>query len=188
MVPYFGGTQCFIEASSSVLPILVSQFAVYNEEYDYIGCARPFLYSSKGDVGSLLFQLPRELVLQQVLSIFQVIPIINSYGIILEDVSIPNSIWGFSKNLREGLYLIDDSSYSIDKDTYENEQIPNLFCEVLFSYFDFSSFDEDIPNRMIQDMRERANYVDFLLENSSGYSTLGEFFDDYAKTLKRKFF
>ena len=177
----------FIEASSMLLPILVSQFAVYSENNDYIGCATPFLYSSRGKVEDLFFQLPRELVLNQILSFFQVIPIVNSYGIVLEDVNIPNSIWGFSQNLKEGLYIFDDSSYSIGADINENDQIPNLFCEDIFSYYDFSSFDKRIPIEMFRDMRKRTDYIDFFIEKSNGYSTLGDFFEDYAKTLKKKF-
>lgn len=173
----------FADCADQTLPVLLSQYAVFDLSGNYIGCAAPFLYEVS-DTKKAIFQLSREKFLEYFHDIFATIPIFDQLGIELNDWSIQNIILGQGQHLRKRLYVIDDSNYGFLARKRKNSTIHNELVEDIIDFYleDYP----DIKRSFIDEMSVKTDYFDFLKQNSSGYPTVGAYLDDYITTYQKK--
>lgn len=186
--PEFYALEYFIKVSDYTYPVLLSKFVVTDEDDNYIGCASPFIYETRGNIEECIFKLPREMVLNGLLSIINTVPIFNKAQIVLDDWNINNMKFGNIQGLGEAFYMFDDSNYRIGDTSCANNLIANALIEDIIADFCITNHDIKINDRIMDDMGKRADYIDFLIDRSNGFENIGDFLDDYAKTLKKKYY
>lgn len=172
---------------------MLSHYPVFDLDKNYIGCAAPFLEESMGETSDILYTLPREQVIEDFYKLKESIPKISGKNIGLCDWGIHNLIIGENKSLPFGFYMVDDSSYFLDKDVddYNSFEINLLVTDMIDFYFSKSGFRfmNDLEKAYLSTFRKMASPVSFLEKESEGYSCMAEFLSDYRDiSKKRKFY
>lgn len=186
--PTLDDLEYFIDFAPETLPILLSKYAVYNEQKQYCGCATDFIMETRGDTAEALFTLPRDLVFDYLHQLWDAIPILNDWGIASNNWSLANVKLGKGKHLSERIYLYDDSNYSVRRKRTDNIGEAALLIEDIVAYYCSSRFDERIYRKIMADIYQKEDPLAYLERQSSSCSTLAESFDRQAKVLKKKYF
>lgn len=175
-----------------VMPVIVSEYPVFDSNEDYVGCAAPFIYESKGKTKKILYREPIENILDGLHKIQQVIPIFTKHRIVVNDWTIWNMRIGTIKDLKIGMYLFDDSFYEVsnlsDKmiEGLNQREFNNLIFTIIDDYF-FRNGNIKYDSMEQQEFCDRFGKSKYsplsLLENESrGYPNL----ETYLESAKEK--
>lgn len=177
----------FSEIAHDVYPIILSHYKVEDKNHNYVGCASPFINETRGTTKDAIWNLSRDLFFTYFYRVFEQIPKLSKALIVLDDWSIDNMRLGNPANYEEGIYCFDDSNYFLSEDTSSNNLIDNELIEDIVSYY-IDKYPSDLQFKILDELRRKKNYIDFLEENSLGYENIGEFLEDYSLYLKKKYY
>ncbi len=178
----------FTEISHDVYPILLSHYKVEDENHNYVGCASPFIEETRGPTGDAIWNLPRDSFFTYFYKIFGQIPKLSKAGVVLDDWNINNIRLGNPVSYEEGIYCFDDSNYFLSDDVSSNNLIDNELIENILCDYIEDKYSYDLQSKVLEGLKSKRNYIDFLEKNSLGYATIGEFLNDYTSCLKKKYY
>lgn len=186
--PTIGDLNYFIDFSPEVLPILLSKYAVEDEDHQYVGCATDFITETRGSTTDALFTLPKDIIFNYLHQLWDTIPTLDAWGISSSDWSLSNIMLGKSRRLPEGIYLFDDSNYEVSREHTDNIWEANFLIEEIVEEYCSSRFDEEIYRRILSRVSQQDNPLAYLERQCKNHKTIGSSLDQQAKILQKKYY
>lgn len=185
--PTLGELKVLGEIHEQVIPVIVSEYPVFDSGGDYIGCVAPFIYEPRGKTKEILYQEPLENVLNGLHKIQETIPTFTKYKVVVNDWAIWNMKIGVTKNLEMGMYLFDDSFYEISDassetiEEWNQMELSYLIFTMIEQYFVDVEY-ESMTQKEFCSRFEEKNSLRLLEQESRGYSNL----ESYLESAKEK--
>lgn len=174
----------FIELSSKMEPLLLSNHMVLDLENNYIGCTSYFVEETRKDIEEVIRNLPCDQLFTNIFLLIERIPEVSKYRIALDDWSLDNLKYGTIRNQvrSEKIYCFDDSNYRINREdsirviTNTNYACANRLAEDILDSL-------NLYHALIGKMRYSTCYFEYLERQCRGYKNLDEYSKEY--TLKK---
>lgn len=183
------------------VPVLLSKYPVFDEEGNYIGCATPYIMESRGDTLKALYELPISEILTYLRALSNAVSILVENSIGLCDWGVHNSKLGKGKDLPFGLYVFDDSYYTVSTKPYslleENNQnaLSRLIRGIvhwrlwnLENKYHVDPFFDEKYHAYLERFYYQLDPVAFFEAETSGFNTLEMYVQDIVQKVKNKSF
>lgn len=183
----------FCAICDRVFPVLVSKAPVFDEFGNYIGCSMPFIHEMFGITKEILYQEPLDFVLEGLSRFQNTLSVFSQNKICVFDWRVSNMKIGWVKDLGFGMFLYDDSYYSLsDLPTKElekeNQRVFNhLIASMIVDYYlsqdiEVSSSKEESKKRWAFcdqfDLEFPLSALSLLEKEASGFLTFGDYLDE----------
>lgn len=132
-----------------VVPVMVSEYPVFDEFNQYIGCCSPFIDETRGKTCEILYKESVDLILEGLYKIQETLSIFTKNYIEVSDWSLSNMKFGSVKNLDFGMYLYDDSFYGLSDvpkwhlAERNAAELNHLIYTIISDYYDYHNKKED---------------------------------------------
>ncbi len=185
----------FNKIHEKTIPILISKYPVFSESGDYIGEATPFIEEIKGKTEDILYQLPKDVIIEGLEEIQEKLPIFNQNYISLYDMGVHNMKIGKGNHLPFGIYMIDDSFHMIsdlDTEFHNQQEFYRLLRSIVKLHFEKKGGllgKEDYLDSFIEKITSLDLFyctIPNLEKQMANYENFQEYLDDYFDTAKKK--
>ena len=192
LYPTLEDLEFFGRIHERIAPIIVSQYPVFDSSGRYIGCCAPFIYESQGKTEDVIYQKPSHEILMELHKVEDILPIATENRIALNDLTLFNMKYGKTKDLKQGIYLFDDSFYEVssmskEKLTKWNQNELNELIYTIVALYFFKNretqYESDEQKEFFARFHgEIDNSLALLEEESGSFQTLG----DYLEFVRKK--